>query len=1118
MDQVEPAQPGARRPGGAIFGLGVAVAVGAALSAGWAFRAPLAHGALTGYLAQRGVDNDFTIDRLDLAGASLSAVRLGAEDTPAVMIERVNLTFDLGGVSSIALIGPRLRFTASETGLSLGALDRLLSGPPRPRRPLPDWRIDIVGGEGLLDTPFGALPLSFEAQGRLRQDFTAVARLASTTQGGARGRLVGASAVFTARSTPQGTNAALDINATRIALGADTIENLLVQAALRAPNDLERADGLVTWRVGALENASIAASAVAGDARIAGALGPMGLAFADWRGAARVRAGALAISGARFTAPSAQATLAGRAGAGQGAWRVTASDSDVSGLRAPEINAAGDIRLRADNGIGLDLDGALVVAHAAQTEAGRTALTRAWPSLGGTPLGPLFQSSRAAALAALSDVSLDIPIALTFGRAGLGAAAPRAFLVRAGNGARLRVAPSRSGAPVLAFSSGAWRGSAQIALSGGGFPDATWRFDAISGEGTRPVIARGRLSIADWVTDDARLAAPALTTTLTLDGARGDLRLSGDARISGPLAGGAVGELAAPLDLSIQWGDGVRIATPERRCTPARFAQLTIPGFTFANGGFSICPEPDGFFATDARGIASGGFRIARLSLAGHAAGAPAQRTSMTSDGVLGRFSGPASQLILDVIADRPALEVRLAPGRTLDLRGARVTARTLTTAGSWSTEGRFEAGVLRDDALPAHVTEIAADWRAEPRGNDAVVHILNGRARVTDRPPADAPRDRRPAFQPLIVNRVSADIADGQVRGAGTIALGANGRVIGGFDARHDIARGVGEADVTTRDLTFDARLQPYMLSELARGAAENVRGPAIGQAHIEWTPTTLTARGRATLNNVSLASATLPVIEGVSGDVVFDDLFTIHTPPGQTLTIARLNPGIAVSNGVVRFQLLGDGRVSLEDARWPFAGGHIAVAATTLTLGADQTRLHLALRDIDVAQLLQTLNVPDLSATGHVEGDFPLLLTATTALIENGALRTVNGGGRIEYTGRAGDSAEGVAALAFGALRAFTYDDLALVLNGDLGGDVITTINFSGRNDAALNLSDVTPGNVPTLGGGDIPFRFNVRVTAPFRRLAETAASLGDATSLIERAQPAPESPIDPPPTAPR
>ncbi|MGE0046079.1 MAG: YdbH domain-containing protein, partial [Hyphomonadaceae bacterium] len=112
--------------------------------------------------------------------------------------------------------------------------------------------------------------------------------------------------------------------------------------------------------------------------------------------------------------------------------------------------------------------------------------------------------------------------------------------------------------------------------------------------------------------------------------------------------------------------------------------------------------------------------------------------------------------------------------------------------------------------------------------------------------------------------------------------------------------------------------------------------------------------------------------------------------------------------------------------------------------------------------------------------------------------------GGGTIAYTGDAGRNAEGVAGLAFDALTRFHYDNLALVLNGDLGGDVITTIVFSGRNDAALNMGAVTPGGVPTFGGSDIPFRFNVRVTAPFRRLAETAAGLADATTIINRAQP--------------
>ena len=121
--------------------------------------------------------------------------------------------------------------------------------------------------------------------------------------------------------------------------------------------------------------------------------------------------------------------------------------------------------------------------------------------------------------------------------------------------------------------------------------------------------------------------------------------------------------------------------------------------------------------------------------------------------------------------------------------------------------------------------------------------------------------------------------------------------------------------------------------------------------------------------------------------------------------------------------------------------------------------------------------------------------------------------GGGRIAYTGQAGESTEGVTRVAFDALRDFRYDELGLTLNGDLNGEVVSDIHFTGENvGEPIDLSPVASlpglGRVTMLG---VPFRFNVKVTAPFRRLADTAATIIDPGSLINRRAQPPEE-VDP------
>ena len=95
-----------------------------------------------------------------------------------------------------------------------------------------------------------------------------------------------------------------------------------------------------------------------------------------------------------------------------------------------------------------------------------------------------------------------------------------------------------------------------------------------------------------------------------------------------------------------------------------------------------------------------------------------------------------------------------------------------------------------------------------------------------------------------------------------------------------------------------------------------------------------------------------------------------------------------------------------------------------TSVTLGEDETRIVLALTDVDAASLIAALSIPDLAATGRLEGTFPLRLTARTAYVQDGMLRALPGGGQLSYIGNAGQNATGVTRIAFDALRGFEYD----------------------------------------------------------------------------------------------
>jgi hypothetical protein len=785
--------------------------------------------------------------------------------------------------------------------------------------------------------------------------------------------------------------------------------------------------------------------------------------------------------------------------------------------RAAGATGGGEAVLEFGEKIALSSQGALTLQQAELTGAARADLQRRWPQLGGTPFAAFMETSAESLDRALRGFTVNAPIAFTLrnDEGMLSFSAP--VEAHAASGAIARFRPLRSDAPMfrMKLGDGITNFSGVLEVGGGGLPITILTIDRFSRIRNEPIIIGGSFVAPDWrARPAAELGATNLKTLLTIRDGSVDLRVVGPLEISGPAGAAEVRNLVAPLDLAFHWGRGFRLASYDNRCMNVRFGQLSLPGVELANGAAAICPVDGAFFAVDPQGRAAGGFALASPSFSGHIAGEPAQRTQLGAQRIIGRFSGNGVETTLDVAAEAPRMNLRLAEGRDVAIAGARLTAQSRSAGGSWRAEGVLENGEIRDPALPANVGNIAARWTAEPRGGQASIRILEATARLTDRQPQDAPADHRSRFNPLLLTGVSADLVAGRVVGRGDIRLEQGERALATFEAVHDLESASGQAHVRARNFVFSKDLQPFEISELLRGVIEKVEGPLEADVDLDWTPGALTGTGRLATTDLSLASATLPVVRGVAGEIVFSDIFTLSTPPAQRLSIRELNPGVEVRDGVVQFQLLGDGRVAIESASWPFAGGNVSVAPGTVTLGSRETRLNLLLRDIDVALLLQHLKAPDLTATGRVEGEFPLLLTSTAALVEQGTLRAAIGGGTIAYVGRAREEARGIARIAFEALSSFRYDSLALELNGDLGGDVIAAIVFTGRNQAALNMTSATPGAfIPVVGRSGIPFKFNVRITAPFRTLAQTAAGISDPGIHVRRAL----DPVLTPPSAP-
>jgi hypothetical protein len=705
-----------------------------------------------------------------------------------------------------------------------------------------------------------------------------------------------------------------------------------------------------------------------------------------------------------------------------------------------------------------------------------------WRTPDGRPYTDL-SGARAAAQAVL-------PVSLDSASAGLSLSADRAAWTGAAAvhalAAHLRATsgPLQPGFTIQSYD-GAFDIASQAATIGGFSLTEFAAKGAIAGESkTAPSLS---LASAHVRTGDYGLALGATKIAYEL-GDKGHVDLGGPATFNGPIAGVQLSDARTPLDLRISWGDGFAV-TPQG-CAPITAARAAAPGVTFTQARATLCPIEGVFAASDKAGALRGGFTIANLDWRGRMDGAERAPAHLKTGAIEGRLGG-AKETTLAVTAAALAFAADYPGARRLTASAQSVTAN-VTIGKSWSVAGAIAGAAGEDTSLPGALSQFSARWRGAPRGDGApVFHIENGRGRVTD-------GSAQPIYHPLIASGVTATLADNLLRATGALALAEKPATLGAFALTHDFATGAGEARATARDLTFSPKLQPYDVSEFARGLVDNVAGPIDADLHARWTPKQTTTDGRVSIKTIDLASSSLGPIQGLSGDVVIDDLVNLTTPPGQTLRVAQINPGIKVADGTIVFQLEKDQRIEIERAEWPFAEGTLAVAPTTIDLAGDETRLSLTLTDVDVAALTEALNINGLSATGRVHGAFPLVFTKTQGKLEHGRLEAEPGGGTISYTGSVPKNG-GASDLAFDALRSFHYDNLSIDLNGDLDNELVTAINFTGVNREPIN-----PGNSPLpVKVAGIPFKFNVTVRAPFMALANSIAGFADARRYLKDAQ---------------
>ncbi|MEO9129916.1 MAG: YdbH domain-containing protein, partial [Sphingomonas sp.] len=588
-------------------------------------------------------------------------------------------------------------------------------------------------------------------------------------------------------------------------------------------------------------------------------------------------------------------------------------------------------------------------------------------SAAGTPLAPLVR--KLAGSLALAGRSFDIDSDLTarFGSGG-GALSIASASLTAPTGATL----SFAGADGVSYG---WPGAGLridgiLKTGGGGLPEA--RIALKQSAPGAPVT--GIATVQPYAADGARLALTPVAFSATPGGLT---QFTTHVMLSGPLGDGRVDNLALPI--SALWDGHARLQV-NRACAPLSFDRLTVSGLTLRPARITLCPNEGALIRLE-KGRLGGGARIGATQLNGTLGSTPITIALTSADLHLAGTNFGAS-----------GLGIRIGvPERITRLDFATLDGRLKNNV----VEGSFAGGDGQIANVPLLLSAAEGTWAL----NGGKLGV-NGALQVAD-------ADTQPRFKPLVAQNVSLTLADGTITTTGKLVQPAKRVGVADVVIVHDLGKGTGHADLSVPGITFGEHFQPDELTRLTFGVIANVAGIVTGGGHIRWNTQGVTSDGVFRTASTNLAAAFGPAT-GIAAEVRFTDLLNLQTAPGQIATIKSVNPGVAVNDGTIRYQLLGGTRVQIEEGRWPFAGGSLVLEPTLLDFDQSRERLMtFRVSGVNAGQFLQQFDFKNLNATGTFDGRLPMIFNQSGGRIENGQIVArksqdgSGGGGTIAYVG---------------------------------------------------------------------------------------------------------------------
>jgi hypothetical protein len=508
--------------------------------------------------------------------------------------------------------------------------------------------------------------------------------------------------------------------------------------------------------------------------------------------------------------------------------------------------------------------------------------------------------------------------------------------------------------------------------------------------------------------------------------------------------------VAMPLTETGDGGTAAVLPAPELRIEDARAEISTPEGEATATLELDLAERQPGRLAGEARFDAT------------HPRGSA--RGTARAEGTLERLEGGFE---LELALDWPGVEL----GRPLDVLGSFVLADgaleanaalepfTLSVTGTDPVQRasvpelsvrlrRPEAGPPELELRTAGMVASAEDLEA--RGVDVTAR-MQGTSWTADLRAAQLRDVLRPARIPPLDVRATA-WGDAARASARATVRGAEGKLVVNTDGRLDIEHLQGSAQFELEPMTLGpggvdpSRLAPaFATGFVATGGEVAAHGRA---TFGENAPEIVL---EAALRDVSVSGDAFEA-RGVNGTIQLRGPDPIETIGDQLISVAVIDVGLPLLDGLVRYRLLPSGVLDIPAARFAMADGAVRTRAH-VDPAAGGFDAVLVAEDLDLALLLGAIDLDGLSGTGRMSGRLPIVASETGVLVDGGRLAGLPPGGRIVY--QPAPTVEAAAAnqpsslgLALGALSDFIWETLELELDGDAQGEMDIGVHLRGSN----------------------------------------------------------------------